>query len=144
LLSNILIPVPVFSNTVSNSNCTKINSLTDEQFLEWFRGLVDGEGSFSIIPIKNYFSFRFSIYMHKDDAPMLEVVALRLKVGHINIGNHFVSYYVTSKDDIVSILRIFDRFPLNTSKNLNYLMWKKGYELYNRKTSRQISSEVAK
>jgi len=23
-------------------------------------------------------------------------------------------------------------------------MWKKGYELYNRKTSRQISSEVAK
>jgi len=38
---------------------------------------------------------------------MLEAVALRLKVGNINIGNHFVSYYVTSKDDIVSILRIF-------------------------------------
>lgn len=108
-----------------NSNSTEINSLTDEQFFEWFRGLVDGEGSFSIIPNNNYFSFRFSIYMHKDDAPMLEVVALRLKVGYINIGNHFISYYVTSKDDIISILRIFDRFPLNTSKNLNYLMWKK-------------------
>lgn len=56
---------------------------------------------------------------------MLEAVALRLKVGNINIGNHFVSYNVISKDDIISILRIFlrsSRFPLNTSKNLNYLM----------------------
>jgi len=45
--------------------------------------------------------------MHKDDAPMLEAVALRLKVGNINIGNHFVSYNVISKDDIIYILRIF-------------------------------------
>jgi hypothetical protein len=128
---------------VPNSNSTNIN-LTDEQFLEWFRGLVDGEGSFSIIPIKKHFSFRFSIYMHKDDAPMLKVIALRLKVGRVNVGNHFVSFYVTSKDDIVSIIRIFDRFPLNTSKNLNYLMWKKGFELYNSKTARQLSLELAR
>lgn len=79
---------------------------------------------------------------------MLEAIASRLKVGHVNIGNHFASYSVTSQQDLVKIFSIFDRqgFPLNTSKHLNYLMLsrKKGHELYfNRQSSRQISSEVA-
>lgn len=76
---------------------------------------------------------------------MLQAVALRLKVGYVNIGDNFVSYSVTSKQDLVKIFSIFDRFPLNTSKNLNYIMLKKGYQLYfNSKTYGQISSEITK
>jgi hypothetical protein len=83
--------------------------------------------------------------MHKDDVPMLQAVALRLKVGYVNIGDRFASYSVTSKEDLVKIFSIFDRFPLNTSKNLNYMMLKKGYQLYfNSKTYGHISSEINK
>lgn len=144
LRSNLITLASVFENTVSSRKINSINLLTDEQFHEWFRGLVDGEGSFSIVPTKNIFYFKFTIYMHKDDAPVLEAIAFRLKVGYVNIGEHFASYSVTSKQDLIKIFSIFDKFPLNTSKNLNYLMLKKGYELYfNRQNSGQISSEVA-
>lgn len=71
-------------NIGSNSNTTEINSLTDEQFLEWFRGLVDGEGSFSIVPNKNYFYFRFSIYMHNKPISILYfsgVHTVQIRVG---------------------------------------------------------------
>lgn len=83
--------------------------------------------------------------MHKNDAPMLEAVAFRLKVGSVNTGNHFTCYSVISKQDLLKIFSIFDRLPLNTSKNLNYLMLKKGYELYyNRQSYRQVNSKVVK
>jgi len=142
-LNNIVCLDPVFENTVSSIDINSKNPLTDEQFYEWLRGLVDGEGSFSIVPSKNNFYFKFAIYMHKDDTPMLKAVALRLKVGYVNIGDHFASYSVTSKEDLVKLFSIFDRFPLNTSKNLNYLMLKKGYQLYfNRKTSGEVSSDI--
>jgi hypothetical protein len=121
LISNFVVLEPVFENTVYSLNINTINHFTDEQFREWFRGLVDGEGSFSIVPSKNNFYFKFAIYMHKDDTPMLEAIAFRLKVGYVNIGNHFVCYSVTSQQDLVKIFNIFDIFPLNTSKHLNYL-----------------------
>lgn len=44
----------------------------------------DGEGCFIISKIKSAFSFKFVIYMHKDDAPMLKYVCERLKVGYVN------------------------------------------------------------
>lgn len=85
-----------------------------------------------IIPSNNNktFKFRFDIYIHKDDTPMLKYIAQRLKVGYVYTGYHFSSYIVTSKSDLQKIFSIFDKYLLNTSKNLNYLMLKKGYELY--------------
>lgn len=35
-----------------------------------------------------------------------------------------------SKNDLLKIFAIFDKSPLNTSKHLNYLMFKKAYQLY--------------
>lgn len=68
--------------------------------------------------------------MHKDNTAMLEYIAWKLGVGYVNTGNHFSSYNLTKKNDLHKIFSIFDKYPLNTSKNLNYLMFKKGYELY--------------
>lgn len=71
---------------------------------------------------------------------MLEAIAFRLKVGYVNTGDHYTCYTVSSKQDLVKIFSIFDRFPLNTSNNLNYLLLKKGYELYfNRQSYREVS-----
>ena len=107
-------------------------TLSDEDFLEWFRGLVDGEGSFSIVPSKNNKNFRFSfnIYLHKDDSNMLKYIAQRLKIGKVFVGDHFTYFTVYKQSELKIIFNIFDKYPLNTSKNLNYIMWKEGYELY--------------
>lgn len=74
--------------------------------------------------------------MHKDDGPMLKYICERLKVGYVNERDHFASYSVTSKDDLLKIFDIFDKSPLNTSKHLNYLMFKKAYQLYFNRVSR--------
>lgn len=120
-------------------------TLSDEDFLEWFRGLVDGEGCFIITPNKNdkNFTFRFSICMHADNKNMLEYVAQRLKIGKIYLDDHFVYFNVSKQSEVKIIINIFDQYPLNTSKNLNFLMWKQGYELYvSRKTSARDLNEI--
>lgn len=123
-----------------------LNSLSEENFYEWFRGLVDGEGCFMIKRSNNSFVFRFDIYMHRDDTGMLKYIADRLGVGRVYQGNRFSSYVVSSRIDLIKIINIFDNYPLNTTKNLNYLIFKKGYELYtNRKTSfvtAELASEI--
>nr|WUR10625.1 LAGLIDADG endonuclease [Elmerina hispida] len=63
---------------------------------------------------------------------MLNYVRSRLKVGKVTEREHFSTYTVTSSE-ILRIIEIFDRYPLNTSKHLNYLAFKEGYLLYSNK-----------
>jgi hypothetical protein len=76
--------------------------------------------------------------MHKDDASMLKYVCKRLKIGHVYVYDQFASFYVSSKEDLQKIYGIFDKSPLNTSKHLNYLDFKKAFHLYLLFLSRQI------
>lgn len=127
-----------------------LNSLSEENFLEWFRGLVDGEGSFIIKKDNNNsFGFRFSIYMHIDNTVMLKYIAQRLGIGKVTKeGDQFASYLVSTLSDVKKLFDIFGKHPggfeLNTSKNLNFLMWKKGYELYINRTDKHISPQLVK
>jgi hypothetical protein len=134
LFNNELILTPKSSN-IPGPRITAEGPAEDVDFYEWFRGLVDGEGCFIISPKKNNsFSFKFDVYMHKDNWPMLKYIANRLGVGRVYVREHFANFTVVSQKDLLTIINIFDKYPLNTSKNLNYLLWKKGYELYyNRK-----------
>jgi len=61
---------------------------------------------------------------------LLKLICNKLKIGNVNVGDNFVNYYVSSKNDILELIKIFDKFPLNTSKHLNYLAFKEGYQLY--------------
>lgn len=107
--------------TISGSNLQL--PATDVDFYEWFRGLVDGEGCFIIQPKNDsYFFFKFEIFMHKDEAPMLKYIAKKLAIGNVYIGEEFSKFSVASQKDILTIIKIFDEYPLNTSKNLNYLL----------------------
>lgn len=49
-----------------------------------------------------------------DDAPMLRYICERLEVGHVNENKdgRFVNYYVTSKNDLLKIFTIFDKYLL--------------------------------
>ena len=73
---------------------------------------------------------------------MLKYIAERLGIGRVSIGDHFVKYAVSSKKDLLKIINIFDKYPLNTTKNLNFISFKKGYMLYFNRTSLKVSPEL--
>lgn len=107
---------------------------------------MDAEGNFIIIHGKNSFVFRMGIYMHKDNTMMLKYIAQRLGVGRVvEEGERFIHYVVSSRSDVKKFLDILDKYPgfaLNTTKNFNFIMWKKGYELYYNRTSINISPQL--
>lgn len=109
---------------------------------------MDGEGCFLIVPInrnnKIYFNFRFLINLHKDDLFMLQTINKKLKEGSVYVGNHFAQYIVTNKKDLLTIFKIFDNTPLNTTKNLNYLVFKKAYILWCTKNEKIIKLDLVR
>lgn len=84
----------------------------------------------------------FSICLHKDEYPLLEYVAQRLEVGHISVGQKSVNYTVSSKGHLLKIFAILDKQSLNTSKNLNYIVFRKAYDLYFNRVSIKVSLEL--
>ncbi len=121
-----------------------LDSLSDEDFSEWFRGFVDAEACFLIQTVGSRFKFVFTLCLHKDEIPLLKYLAQRLGVGNLSVREKSVSYTVSSKDELLKIFSIFDKRSLNTSKNLNYIMLRQAYDLYFNRESIKVSMELRK
>ncbi len=111
----------VFSNDTSKS-----------KFFEWFTGLADGEGLFlvSIVNKGTSCSFKFEIGVHKDDINMLCFIQKELGIGRVATFSNAAYFTVTAKDEIILLLKIFALHPLKSNKALNYLSFKRAFELY--------------
>jgi hypothetical protein len=108
-----------------------------EDFVQWFVGFSDGESNFSIVPLYdksgnklNKFSFRFTIGLHRDDKNVLVNIHNILAVGNINERGEECKFVVSDKEGIIKLIKIFDKYNLNTSKYLDYLDFKKAFNLY--------------
>ena len=121
-----------------------LDSLSDEDFFEWFRGFVDAEGSFFIQILDNRFKFIFALCLHKDETPLIKYITQRLGVGNISIRDKSVNYTLSSKGDLLKIFLFFDIRPLNTSKNLNYMLFRQAYDLYFNRESLKVTMELRK
>jgi hypothetical protein len=87
---------------------------------------VDAEGCFSITRIANSatFGFAFKLELHIDDIEVLQKIAKLLGIGTIyrSKTRDHVRFYVYKLDEIVRVLLpIFEEFPLQTTKNLDFL-----------------------
>ena len=105
---------------------------------------MDAEGNFFIQIIENRFKLIFTLCLHKDETPLLKYVAQRLGVGNLSVGEKAVSYTISSKNDLLKIFSIFDKRPFNTSKNLNYIIFRQAYDLYFNRESIKVSTELQK
>ena len=122
---------------IVESNKPKFNT----EFIEWFVGLCDAEANFLIRVRKNKlgqiigFEFIFRIALHIDDIEVLKYIQKTLNCGTIQLDRNTYVLKISKLEDIESILfQIFDLFPLNTKKHLDYLDFKKAYFMYvNRK-----------
>lgn len=137
------IPLDVASETVTlTPNPLSLDSVSNKDFAEWFRGFVDAEGSFSIQTIDNRFKLIFTLCLHIDETPLIKYITQRLGVGTFSLRESSVNYTVSSKDDLLAIFNILDKTPLNTSKNLNYILFRQAYDLYFYRESTNITPEL--
>ena len=112
----------------------KTNYISNTDFKQWFVGLVDGEGNFDINrPVlgKYKFAFRVRIKLHIDDLPLLNYIKIRLNCGYMEINKTNASLVFSKHDWLKNIIfPIFDEFPLNSCKYLNFVDLKKAFYLY--------------
>jgi len=124
-----------------------------ENFIQWFVGFTDAEGNFMInilwkkdkITISS-FTFMFKITLHKNDESVLRYI--QKKLGNIRIYKNECIFNVTDKEGINQLICIFDKHNLNTTKYLDYLDFKKAFNLYNNrdknKTAEMVKDEILK
>jgi len=104
----------------------------------WFlTGFTDAEGCFSIkihenAKLKSKWRVRpvFTIILNIKDLPLLESIKKSLGVGRISRnGDKAVMFAVDSIKEIPVIIKHFDKYPLVTVKLLDYLIFKKCFDL---------------
>jgi len=108
-----------------------------EEFIKWFVGFSDAESYFIIVLHKDKtakilsITFRFLIELHVDDIDALKYIKSKLNIGNdIAVYGHSCKFTVTHPKDIYKLIDIFDEYNLNTTKYLDYLDFKKAFNLY--------------
>lgn len=110
----------------------KYRDMSNEEFKQWFVGFTDAEGCFRIgINNKNkVISFNYTIGLHIDDREVLEFIKNKLNCGNVYISENVATFVVTKLSDIRNILiPIYEEFPLNGSKHLDYLAFKEAINI---------------
>lgn len=103
-----------------------------KDFLNWLAGFTDAEGLFLINPDNRGTSlsvvFKFSIELHVDDIEVLHKIAQTLGVGSVKLvkGRNSAIFSVYKLDDLVRvIIPVFQEFPLQTTKYLDFTCFSK-------------------
>ena len=69
----------------------------------------------------------FEIHLHKKDEPLLDNIGKFFAVGKVYLGKkneRSLKFLVQSQKDIAKIIEHFDKYPLITKKNSDFLIWK--------------------
>lgn len=89
-------------------------------FFEWFVGMVDGDGTFSITPNRhnNSWQFCFKIALHAKDKQLLALIKKQLGCGSISYaGKNVWQYRVRNQRQLLNIIvPIFLKYPPHTRK----------------------------
>jgi hypothetical protein len=126
--------------SVNRSGILELNGLSlQSDLIEWLRGFTDGEGCFFIDRQGNKVYFVFTVQLHKDDAPLLLRLRDHFKIGKVSFFLNKVSWICKNKKEVRVIIDIFSKNPLNTTKHLNFLIWKEAFELYTNRTGKSCS-----
>ena len=129
-------------NTINNKvfnrglSTKAIISINDQEFLEWFAGLVEGEAYFGVLRLKSKNSKSvgtvFVIELHIDDLNLLYFLQKRLGMGIVTIstGKYSAIFKFSNSSDLKILINNFlERFPLNGIKFLDYLVFKEILEM---------------
>lgn len=106
-------------------------------------GLIDGEGSFSIILVKNptrklgwRVEPKFQLGLHRKDYDVLSQLQLFLDgAGGIYLARNseFVNYIISSIKDLNKLIVHLEKYPLLTQKSADFFFFKQIIDLINNK-----------
>ncbi len=102
-------------------------------FCNWFVGFTDGEGSFYISHQHNdkgtaEYCPRFGISLIASDIETLQNIQRQLGFGTVGITHTRhkpFAYFRTNKlEELLALIKVFDRYPLQSKKQKDYEIWK--------------------
>ena len=121
---------------ISTYRSTSVNPLV-------WSGLIDGEGSFSIIISKSKVrtlgwraELKFQLGLHTKDLNLLCLLQQHLGgIGSIHLAQNrdIVNYSIDSIKDLNNLILYLEKYPLLTQKAADLLLFKKAVELVNNK-----------
>ena len=112
-------------------------------FYDWFCGLADAESCFFFRIRERAVEFEFKISLHLDDLPVILFIQKNLGIGKVDTSG-MASFRVNKQSELLILIEIFEKFPLNSTKYLNYLDFKKALELYVLSKSALTKKEISK
>jgi len=122
-----------------------VDLFKEGNFYDWFRGFCDAESNFLIRVRKGSednikgFEFIFRIALHIDDLQVLKEIQNKLKCRKIIKDRNTFVYHVSSLKDIETIIiPLFIKWPLMTTKYLDFLDFKESFILFKK---RQIDKQ---
>jgi hypothetical protein len=119
--------------TNNNINFTRqILNQNKELFYQWLVGFTDGDGTFSIDYKNGKWYLTYNLSQHEYNSRLLYFIKYQLGVGNIKkeIKTNMVNYRIRDRKKLAEIIiPIFDKYPLLTSKQFNYLKFKEAYRI---------------
>lgn len=104
-------------------------------FYNWLVGVTDGDGCFHFDKTKNLkWAFSFQIVQSSYNLRLLYSIKSELKIGSVTIkrNNQMAVFSVSNQAHLIKkIIPLFDTYPLLTSKNFNYQLFKKSLLIAN-------------
>lgn len=121
----------------------KNDNNTNQDFLHWFSGFTDAEGNFLVIIDRTYVKLRFKIYLHIDDVQVLYTIKSNLGFGRVvlvaSADKNSCAYIVEDSLNVDKLCDIFKRYPLHTSKKLDFFSF---YEVSLIKANKKALSDI--
>ena len=97
-------------------------------FEQWLVGVTDGDGSFSIVRQNDKWSLAYKITQSRYNLRILYYIKKELGVGSVTKDNTKGQFFIRDRKLLEKvILPIFDKYPLLTSKQFNYLRFKEAF-----------------
>lgn len=124
---------------------TNINKHDKIWFDQWLVGVTDGDGTFGFYYQNNKWSLIYKIAQSNYNLRMLHYIKKQLGVGSITKDNNKGQFFIRDRKKLEkSLFPIFDKYPLLTSKQFDYLKLKKAFLILNdvNKTKDEINKEL--
>lgn len=122
---------PMDNNNINdfNKNINMLNNISfdhnilnryNKNFLEWFIGFSEGDGSFVLSKGgKNV----YTIHLHIVDLPLLYEIKAQLNMGNIYSNAKSAYLFIKSKDDIKTLIEIFNGNLVLHKRKLQFDKW---------------------
>lgn len=96
----------------------------NKQFIEWFIGFSEGDGSFYVTRGKSI----FSIHLHKVDLPLLVEIKTQLNMGSIFIGKNSCLLTIKAKEEIKILIHMFNGNIYLCKRKKQFIQWAQNFD----------------